>query len=48
MKEIYNIEPTVISAFDPKELNLEPSIREMNNAEVEAVIFYGLADCKVT
>ncbi len=43
MKETYNMEPTVISAFDPKELNLEPSIREMNNAGVEAVIFYGLA-----
>lgn len=43
MKETYNLEPTVISAFDPKELNLEPSIREMNNAGVEAVIFYGLA-----
>ncbi|MEI4769979.1 ABC transporter substrate-binding protein [Psychrobacillus sp. FJAT-51614] len=43
MKENYNLEPTVISAFDPKELNLEPSIREMNNAGVEAVIFYGLA-----
>ena len=37
MKEDYNMEPTVISAFDPKELNLEPSIREMNNAGVEAV-----------
>ncbi|MCG7345666.1 ABC transporter substrate-binding protein [Sporosarcina sp. ACRSL] len=43
MKEVYNMEPTAISAFDPKELNLEPSIREMNNAGVEAVIFYGLA-----
>lgn len=43
MKETYNLEPTVISAFDPKELNLEPSIREMNNAGVEAVFFYGLA-----
>ena len=43
MKENHNMEPTVISAFDPKELNLEPSIREMNNADVEAVIFYGLA-----
>ncbi|MEH7379626.1 ABC transporter substrate-binding protein [Bacillus sp. JJ1533] len=43
MKEVYNMEPTVISAFDPKELNLEPSIRDMNNAGVEAVIFYGLA-----
>ncbi|MEH7387338.1 ABC transporter substrate-binding protein [Bacillus sp. JJ1521] len=43
MKETYNMEPTVISAFDPKELNLEPSIRDMNNAGVEAVIFYGLA-----
>ncbi|MHA6260416.1 ABC transporter substrate-binding protein [Sporosarcina sp. CAU 1771] len=43
MKENYNMDPTVISAFDPKELNLEPSIRAMNNAEVEAVIFYGLA-----
>jgi branched-chain amino acid transport system substrate-binding protein len=43
MKENYNMEPTVISAFDPKELNLEPSIREMNNAGVEAVVFYGLA-----
>lgn len=43
MKENYNMEPTVISAFDPKELNLEPSIRDMNNAGVEAVIFYGLA-----
>jgi branched-chain amino acid transport system substrate-binding protein len=43
MKETYNMEPAVISAFDPKELNLEPSIREMNNAGVEAVVFYGLA-----
>lgn len=43
MKDNYNMEPTVISAFDPKELNLEPSIREMNRAGVEAVIFYGLA-----
>ncbi|WP_438311644.1 ABC transporter substrate-binding protein [Sporosarcina sp. FA9] len=43
MKENYNMDPTVISAFDPKELNLEPSIRAMNNAGVEAVIFYGLA-----
>lgn len=43
MKEKYNMEPTVISAFDPRELNLEPAIRDMNNAGVEAVIFYGLA-----
>lgn len=43
MKEKYDLEPTAISAFDPRELNLEPSIREMNNAGVEAVIFYGLA-----
>jgi branched-chain amino acid transport system substrate-binding protein len=43
MKEDYNMEPAVISAFDPSELNLEPSIREMNNAGVEAVLFYGLA-----
>jgi branched-chain amino acid transport system substrate-binding protein len=43
MKEDYNMEPTVISAFDSKELNLEPSVREMNKAGVEAVIFYGLA-----
>jgi branched-chain amino acid transport system substrate-binding protein len=43
MKENYNMDPAVISAFDPKELNLEPSIREMNKAGVEAVIFYGLA-----
>lgn len=43
MKEDYDMEPAVISAFDPRELNLEPSIRDMNNAGVEAVIFYGLA-----
>lgn len=43
MKEDFNMEPAVISAFDPRELNLESSIREMNNADVEAVIFYGLA-----
>ena len=43
MKEKYDLEPAVISAFDPRELNLEPSIRDMNNAGVEAVIFYGLA-----
>lgn len=43
MKENHNMEPTVISAFDPSELNLAPSIREMNNAGVEAVMFYGLA-----
>lgn len=43
MKENYNMEPTVISAFDPKELNLEQSIRDMKKANVEAVVFYGLA-----
>jgi branched-chain amino acid transport system substrate-binding protein len=43
MKENYNMEPAVISAFDPKELNLEQSVRDMKKAEVEAVIFYGLA-----
>lgn len=43
MKENYNMEPTVISAFDPKELNLEQSIRDMKKAGVEGVIFYGLA-----
>lgn len=43
MKEDYNMEPTVISAFDPKELNLEQSIRDMKKANVEAVVFYGLA-----
>jgi branched-chain amino acid transport system substrate-binding protein len=43
MKEKYNMEPTVISAFDPKELNLEQPIRDMKKAQVEAVLFYGLA-----
>ncbi len=43
MKDSYNMEPTVVSAFDPKELNLEQSIRDMKKAGVEAVVFYGLA-----
>lgn len=43
MKEKYNLEPAAFSAFDPKELNLEQSIRDMKKAGVEAVVFYGLA-----
>jgi branched-chain amino acid transport system substrate-binding protein len=43
LKEVYNMEPSKISAFDPKELNLEQAIRDMKKAEVEAVVFYGLA-----
>lgn len=43
LKEDYNMEATKISAFDPKELNLEQSIRDMKKADVEAVVFYGLA-----
>lgn len=43
MKDNYNMEPAVVSAFDPKELNLEQNIRDMKKANVEAVMFYGLA-----
>ncbi len=43
LKDVYNMEPTKISAFDPKELNLEQAIRDMKKANVEAVVFYGLA-----
>ncbi|KIL35573.1 ABC transporter substrate-binding protein [Cohnella kolymensis] len=43
MKENYNLEPAAVSAFDPKELNLEQAVRDMKKAGVEAVMFYGLA-----
>ncbi|WP_047150485.1 ABC transporter substrate-binding protein [Aneurinibacillus tyrosinisolvens] len=43
MKEKYSMEPAVISAFDPKELNLEQAVRDMKKTGVEAVLFYGLA-----
>lgn len=43
MKDNYQMEPAAISAFDPRELNLEQSIRDMKKAGVEAVVFYGLA-----
>lgn len=43
MKEDYKMEPAAVTAFDPKEINLEQPIRDMKKAGVEAVMFYGLA-----
>ncbi len=43
MKEKYNLAPTVIESFQVNDTNMEAQLTKMRDAQVEAVIFYGLA-----
>ncbi len=43
MKETYNLAPAVIESFQVNDTNMEAQLSKMRAANVDAVIFYGLA-----
>lgn len=43
MKEKYNLAPAVVESFQVGDTNMESQLTKMRDANVEAVIFYGLA-----
>ncbi|MGC5324034.1 ABC transporter substrate-binding protein [Brevibacillus sp. SYSU BS000544] len=43
MKEKYNLAPAVIESFQVNDTNMEAQLTKMRDAQVDAVIFYGLA-----
>ncbi|MCF6092577.1 ABC transporter substrate-binding protein [Microaerobacter geothermalis] len=43
LKENYNLEPAVIESFQVGDPSMEPQLTKIKNANVDAIIFYGLA-----